>query len=456
MKKINNWLDNTIPIPVFLGIFFSFSFLLFFYINYAQNSWFYQDDFWFIKDYANTIQLNQLFEFTNFGRFVSRNLYWYFGIKFFSFNAQFFYLFNFFVIFSTSYILFRIFSKRGGYFYGLVAGLFYFILPATIESYAWLSNSQHIIAHFFIILFVYLYINRSIENSFFQKITWLIIFSFLLIAGLLSNIFMAMVLSLPLWMAICDNHLRKSKSNYFIIIFGAVTFTFFVYKLRGNQVGPYLTSYSIETVLKNTQFYFLNNYIFALWFVSCFIGTLYSYLNKKFFIAWLFIASIVFFIPFMFLVFQRYSQYGVMTYLFFLLGSWALLYESFGSKFPILIQYVGVLLLLLLFSRSLEPSIRYYSENNKGRPQKNQIEYLSSYDRAHPEIHTYCFRSQKEVVNNTGVKVWDIPGEWWGVGFGDAFKIFVNPAKRYELVSNAVTCDVTFIFKDGKLSTMTP
>ena len=117
----------------------------------------------------------------------------------------------------------------------------------------------------------------------------------------------------------------------------------------------------------------------------------------------------------------------------------------------------NIFLLLLVFSRSLEPSSnRYFSKLYKGQVQKNQIEYLLAYDRSHTEVSTYCFRSQNEVVNTTGVKVWDIPGEWWGLGFGDAFKLFVNPSKKYELMSKDSVCDATFIFKNGQLHPITP
>lgn len=70
--------------------------LFYFYITYAYSAWFSQDDFGFIAHYDNSIQSNQLFDFSNFGRFLSRNAYWHFGIKYFSYNAQFLYFKSFY------------------------------------------------------------------------------------------------------------------------------------------------------------------------------------------------------------------------------------------------------------------------------------------------------------------------------------------------------------------------
>jgi len=136
------------PLTVILGLGLPTIVALYFYASYASAAWFWQDDFGFIDQYANSIQWSQLFDFSNFGRFLSRNGYWHWGIKYFSYNAQYFYIFNLFIILCSSFLLYKIFEKHGR-LNGVFAGLFYFLLPATIESYAWLSNSQHILGHFF-------------------------------------------------------------------------------------------------------------------------------------------------------------------------------------------------------------------------------------------------------------------------------------------------------------------
>lgn len=438
------------PLPIILGLGLPTIVVLYFYFSYANSAWFWQDDFGFIEHYANSIQWNQLFDFSNFGRFLSRNGYWHWGIKYFSHNAQFFYIFNFFIIICSCFLLYKIFEKHGR-LNAFIAGLFYLILPATIESYSWLSNSQHILGHFFVLLFVYLFTKDSAGKSQLNELFYALQLGLVLILGFTSNIFMSMVVSLPAWMMLANKEYRKSKTTYFTIVFGALLFAVFFLKLSGNQTGAYLTSYTIETLVKNLDFYYGGGFLAAIWIVSIVAGTVYALARKNYLASWFFLASAAFFLPFAFFVHQRYGQYGALTYLFFLLGIWLLLIESKLKLRPNLVSYVGLAIVILLFSKSLEPPIRYFSDNPRGAEQKQQIQFLKVFNSQNPGIRNYCFRSDKRVENTTGVKAWDIPGDWWFVGFGKAFTLFVSHEKTYELIQDAARCDVVFVFKEGRL-----
>lgn len=438
------------PLTVILGLGLPTIVALYFYASYASAAWFWQDDFGFIAQYANSIQWSQLFDFSNFGRFLSRNGYWHWGIKYFSYNAQYFYIFNLFIILCSSFLLYKLFEKHGR-LNGVFAGLFYFLLPATIESYAWLSNSQHILGHFFVLLFVYIFTKNSPGKSQAQEFIRALQLGLVLILGFTSNIFMSMVVSLPAWMVLTNKEYRKSKTAYFTLGFGALLFALFFFKLSGNQTGAYSTSYTIETLAKNLEFYFSSAFFAAIWTISIVSGTVYALIRKNYLASWLFLASAAFFLPFAFFVHQRYGQYGALTYLFFLLGIWLLVVDSKLNRRSSLVSYAGLAIIIVLFSKSLEPPIRYFSENPRGAEQKQQIQFLKTFNSKNPDIKNYCFRSNKEVENKTGVKEWDIPGDWWFVGFGKAFSLFVSHEKTYELVQNAARCDVVFVFKEGRL-----
>jgi hypothetical protein len=438
------------PLTVILGLGLPTIVALYFYASYASLAWFWQDDFGFIAHYANAIQWTQLFDFSNFGRFLSRNGYWHWGIKCFSYNAQYFYIFNLFIILCSSFLLYKLFEKHG-MLNGVIAGLFYFLLPATIESYSWLSNSQHLLGHFFALLFVYVFTRGSPGESRAREFVRALQLSLVLILGFISNIFVSMVVSLPAWMILTNKDYRKSKTAYFSVGFGALLFALFFFKLSGNQTGAYLTSYTIETLAKNLEFYFGSKFFAAIWVVSIFFGTVYALARKNYLASWFFLASAAFLLPFAFFVHQRYGQYGAFAYLFFLLGVWLLLVDSRLNRLPNLVSYAGLAIVLVLFSRSLEPPIRYFSENPRGAEQKQQIQFLKTFSSQNPDIKYYCFRSNKAVENKTGVKEWDIPGDWWFVGFGKAFSFFVSHEKKYELVQNATRCDVIFMFKEGRL-----
>ena len=449
LSQKNNEDNSYIPLTIIFGLSLPVVVALYFYFSYASNAWFWQDDFGFIDRYTKSIQWNQLVDFNNFGRFLSRNGYWHWGIKYFSYNAQYLYIFNFFIIFCSSFLLYRIFEKQGR-LEGLIVGLFYFMLPATIESYAWLSNSQHILGHFFVIFFVYLFTNEETGSSRIQKLIRALQLVTILVLGFLSNIFMSMVLSLPAWMILTDKRYRKSKLAYFVLLVGTLLFALFFMKLSGNQTGPYLTSYTFETLVKNLVFYFKSGFIAAIWIISIGIGATYALVRKKYFASWLFLASVAFFLPFAFFVHQRYGQYGALSHLFFLLGVFLLLIDSRSNHLHKLFKYVGLAIVIFLFSKSL-PLVRFFSENPRGAEQKQYVQFLKSFNIQHPDLKNYCFRSKKQIKNSTGVKEWDIPGDWWFVGFGKAFSLFVNHEKTYDLIQDAARCDVVFVFNDGSL-----
>jgi len=440
----------SIPLPVILGVCLPTLVVFYFYVSYASAGWFWQDDFGFIAQYANSIHWSQLFDFSNFGRFLSRNGYWYLGIKYFSYNAQYFYIFNLFLILCSSFLLYMIF-KTHGKLNGFFAGLFYFLLPATIESYAWLSNSQHLLGHFFVLLFVYLFTKKNPEKSRAHEFTRAFQLSMVLVLGFTSNIFMGMTVSLPAWMILTSKEHRASKAAQIILAFGVLLFALFFIKLSEEQVGAYATSYTTEILAKNLEFYFKSRFYASIWAISVVFGTVYALKRKNYLASWLFLGSAAFFLPFAFFVHQRYLQYGALTYLFFLLGTWLLLVDSKVSRRSNLGSYAGLVVVIILFAKSLEPPIRYFSDNPRGAEQKEQIRFLKIFNTQNPDVENYCFRSDKKAENKTGVKVWDIPGDWWFVGFGKAFTLFVSHEKTYELVQNAARCDVVFVFKEGRL-----
>ena len=442
--------DLRVPLIAFFGVGLPAIFVLYFYISYAANAWFFQDDFEFIKNYADSVQFSQLFDFTNFGRFVSRNVYWHLGVKYFSYHAEYFYILNLLIILCTGFLLYKIFEKHGR-FQGIVAGLCYFMLPATIDSYIWLSNSQHLLGHFFVILFVYFFTKDDAAKVRANEQLRAIRLVAILVLGFLSNIFMSMTLSLPIWMMVVDRKHRNSKSNLVVLLVGVLLFAVFLSKLSGSQSGAYATSYTFDTLKQNLDFYYRRDSMAVLWLASVLAGTVVALARKKYFVSWLFLASAAFFLPFAFFVHQRYDQYGALSYLFFLLGVWSLLIDFASNQRSGLTKYAGIVVIIFLFSKSMGPPIRYFSENPRGAAQKQQVEFLKAFDAQNPDVRHYCFRSSVEQKNTTGVKEWDIPPDWWFVGFGKAFWLFVNHDKTYEMVQNAKSCDVLFVFRDGRM-----
>ena len=429
-----------------IGVSFIGAFLLFFYITYALKGWFFQDDFGFISQYAHSIEPRQLLNLENFGRFVSRNVYWHVGLRYFSYHAEYFYLFNLLTILATSYLLYLIFSEKYGGFEGIVAALLYFALPATIESYAWLSNSQHLMAHFFVVLFVYFF--DRINGTEIKRSACL---SAILFLGFQSNIFMVVALSLPIFMSFADQRHRRLFSNYIVTFFGLCLFAWFFYRLSGHQAEAHSTAYDFATLAENLLFYFKNKIFVALWLLAVVFGAVYAYFKNAYFVSWLFLASAAFFVPFAFFIHQRYAQYAALTYLFFLLAAWSVSLEIFQARLSGFLKCSGFILALAVFLSSLQHPVSHFNENPRGAAQKSQVNFLKNYARQNPELNSFCFQTQDAVINATGVKVWDAPPDWRFAGFGEAFSLFVSSQIEFELADPSLRCDANFLFKEGDL-----
>jgi hypothetical protein len=422
-----------------------------FYLVYAQNAWFFQDDFGFIASYGQQLHSKELLNFNNFGRFISRNIYWHYGMKYFDLQAQYFYVLNFLIILSSSFLIYKIFLKYGRT-NALLAGLFYLMLPQTIANYVWLSNSQHILGHFFVILFIFLYTQNSNENDSHKTQTRIYSLILVLVLGLMSNVFVGMALTLPLWAILSNKKNRKFNSNMLLSVIGSLLLFVFIVKLSRFRSGAYITDYSLETFVENLIFYFQNLTYGIIWIVLMAAGTLYSIIRKLFLTSWFFVASGAFFLPFSFFVVQRYPNYGSLTYLFFILGIWSLILNSGLVTRPKYIYAIGTSLIFVLFSYAMKLPINYYSEYPLGQSQRKQIEIVREYARLHPEVSRFCFETRENMPNVGNVSEQEIPGEWWFVGFGQAFSTFVGSKNTYLLTEVKSDCDVVFTFSGDTLS----
>ena len=443
--------------PVFLTILTILPLFIsaYFYISYSSKGWFLQDDFEFLAMYASSPAFDQILDFSNFGRLISRNLYWYLNKKIFSDNAQYYFALNFFIIATTSYLIYRLFSQRLGTYAGLVGSLLYFCSPAVITGYIWLSNSQHLLGHFFVVFFIFKYIQSEPDSARGLNALQMTTLLCILFAGLLSNIFVGLVLSLPAWHMLTDQNIRKDGYHWLLMAIGSILFVVFIYMLIPYQSGAYAAKYELATLMENLTFYFSNGWTATLWIAAASCGAFISWRSKRLFEAWLFLASPVYFLPFAFLEHQRYLQYGTLTYLFILLGSWAIICRLLDRKYLSIIYYAGCTLVLVIgyFAMTV---VKRFEAGPWGADQRELVHQLKAFNLTEGStIKNFCFQSSRIFQNTTGVKAWDIPPEWWGVEFGKAFLLFVDPTKTYRLKGKEDTCDVTFVINGSRLEKLT-
>lgn len=95
----------------FIIIWLIAGFYTIFFIFYANNAWFYQDDFTFLYANIHKIDWSHLWTFENFGRFVTRDLYWYYLYSFFGSNSSMYFIFNLFLLVFNSILIFNLFRK---------------------------------------------------------------------------------------------------------------------------------------------------------------------------------------------------------------------------------------------------------------------------------------------------------------------------------------------------------
>lgn len=170
---------------------------LFFYINYSFNAWFFQDDFSLLYSHKDRLDFFNILNIeNNFGRFISRDLYWHVLYKFFGTNASMFYIVNFLIMIVNTFILYKIINlKISNQIWSMVFALFYITNTATFSSFIWISNSQHLLGHLFVFICIYILMKIYYNPN---KIAYLIL-TLSFICGIYSNVFIVFLLPLVLF-----------------------------------------------------------------------------------------------------------------------------------------------------------------------------------------------------------------------------------------------------------------
>lgn len=401
-----------------------------FYFYYAFHAWFFQDDFTLLSQYSNQLDLNEIRDLQdNFGRFLSRNFYWFSLHQVLGHNAALYFIFNFGLVLANTCLLFKLIQHHSSNCdHSKVIAAIYFCAAPIIANYAWLANSQHLMAHFFV--FLYLYFISANSNSPSKIIQIFIIF----ILGIYSNVLMIFVLPLHFMLEIKTLLKNKMLIIYFLIT-GTITLAFLMIL---NEIGEaYSSVYTLSQLTGNIAYYahalygpYQLLYVLIFFVLTAYLGALFFHVeNKKRSLLFLF-ATILFYAPFMFLEHQHYLNYIALSYTFF----WATL----------LIIVRNRLTLLFLFSLATVPSIgliKHYIKEPKGAHTKHLIYEINNTFGAHEPV-VLCLSPENQQDNITDVSAWNIPPIWWFLGFGEANKLFNHPNITVLLLQdNLASCD---------------
>jgi hypothetical protein len=211
---------RALPDLVKLGLLLPLFLLTYGYLRYASAAWFHLDDFLFINDFHDGIRWDQLVHPQGFGRFVSINAYWNVTWNLFGREASLYFALNFFLIAATALLLGRLVAKYYGAVAGLVAGVIYFALPNVIAGYTWLANSQHLLAHFFCSLFLFLYFRP--ERQRFTAAT-IVALEAVLVLALLSNQLASALVVVPVVDLLVNREVRRQRTRRILLGLTVVT-----------------------------------------------------------------------------------------------------------------------------------------------------------------------------------------------------------------------------------------
>ena len=391
------------------------------YLNYAFHGWFQQDDFGSIYLYQHSLHTSNLWNFNDFGRFLSRNLYWHFLWQIFGAQAAYYFLFNFLTIAGTTFVIFRTFRATYDRAISATVALLYFGSINVVEDYSWISFSQHLIPIFFIFLFMGMFIDR-VEKE------WTGTDAFKMIAvlalGISGNIFAIGALVFPLYFALRNKELRRDRKFRFFVVLAVLGSLIALVEAHRFAVGPYATSFSWSVVHGNLTYYFQNHlweYVLALA-----IMLIVGWRRENHYVTTVALLCIASFAPYAILVSQRSQGYMSLTSTTFFMGLLLTAIELFGKNKPIRNTLLTLAVLTPFYFVNPSPLNNYWNANPQGATAHGIVTQVSAFADQHPEIKTYCFGAQ---IDGIGAKI--ATRDWAFLAKGKALSDFIASSDKF-------------------------
>jgi len=291
-------------------------------IRHAWAGFFFQDDFTFLVHYRQDLHPEQWLSVANFGRFVSRNLYWWSVLGMAGPDPKVFLLLNLFWA-SLTAALWWVFLKPLSTRIATFGAWCWLVSGATMANVVWASNSQHLLAHVF--MAGYLCIVGAWHRS--RHPAWALASIPVFLIGLGSNVLVAVALS---WSALCIVQARLEKGTWVLVcawVIQATMAALLLQTLAPTQVGAYEVAWSWHVISTNLAHYYghAGVAIFGAAWLSCHAWQ--HWRAGALLRAWLMLAPILCLLPFLPLVHQRYLNYAALSHFFLLtalLSQWSL------------------------------------------------------------------------------------------------------------------------------------
>jgi hypothetical protein len=250
---VNNAFDSAKKYIFYLSLLASL-FALCAYITIINQSYFFQDDFYFWPRYS-TIDFHALLDpRSNFGRPVTRDLYFYLTSHIFGSDSSSFFYLNLAVIAGVCWFIYRLLREFSiDPYIAAAAAAIYFYMAPTVPHASWISNSQHTVAHLFSFWFIVIVISGINDGR-----VRLARAAFVYLLALFSNVSSLFAVAFVGVYVLLRNHKSPiPQIRRLMLVISALALVTVAWSLTisHSAAAPYKLDLSLQHALVGAQFY---------------------------------------------------------------------------------------------------------------------------------------------------------------------------------------------------------
>lgn len=404
-------------------------------IRHGWTGFFFQDDFTFLMHYRWDLHPDQWLSVANFGRFVSRNLYWWSVLGLAGPNPKVFLLLNLLWAVLAAVLWWRFLTPLSSRI-AMFGAWLWLVSGATMANVVWASNSQHLLAHVF--LAGYMCIVSAWHRS--RHPAWALASIPVFMLGLGANALMAVGLS---WSALCLVHARAGKGSAVMAGAWATQAAMVVVLLRTlapTQTGAYEVAWSWHVFSTNLEHYYGHAGLAMLGLAWLTWQAWLHWRSSDPLRAWLMLAPLLCLLPFLPLVHQRYLNYAALSYFFLLTALLSQLSLATGRS-----RHAIACAFLLLGLMALHSSYRQHVKawrHPMGTEQRAQVLAMSQAIETHPQPPNtrICVLGPRQA---SAPQHEATPPFWIQLGHGSAFAALVDDRLQYAPAPSSRPCKLT-------------
>jgi hypothetical protein len=401
------------------------------YVRHGLFGWFVADDFLFLDKYQDSFLFSEIWTLENFGRFVSRNVYFHLQ-SYVGNRSEICFLFNLIVLITNSYLVYVFMNNSTrDRFTAVFVGCFYFTMLPSVLNLFWVSNIQQLLSHVVILVFLIRVHGLSADTI----SAWIYVeLGMIYVLGLYTNF--AMFCAVPAMWGIFvftkGSRTFCQRSILFTVCMSVFTILFFV-RLKTTMPVHYESEYFAHKLFSNIleygSGYGVTNRVpkagyilLSTTFLICFIRSLIR--TDQVVILFYALAASTF-LPYVFLVHQKSVNYMALPLVFLIAGLVRTIVCAFSPRLVFLFLF---LIMMGQIAIDVKPILRDFESPFPTDAQR----LISDLNRAvSPKAKTVCLQSSSGIEFYWGLTGSCAAGFWQTLGDGAAFNVFGNIKAAY-------------------------